>query len=142
MRRGEVWTVSGAKDSGTLFNYLSQYRAISPKDREMINQLVPGVIAYVNDQGEKKTGRAPTELEVTAFTALADKLETMPDDLNGEEYQFWVYEIGKQYGFRPLRSWFQSIYEVLFGDEQGPRFGSFIAAYGRERSIALLRGIE
>jgi lysyl-tRNA synthetase class 1 len=101
--------------------------------------LIPGAIAYVQEKTERKVKRAPTELEKSAFAALADKLETMDDGLDGEAYQFEVYEIGKSFGFDPLRSWFQAIYEVLFGDSQGPRFGSFIAAYGRARSIELLR---
>lgn len=133
-------SVSGAKDSETLFNYLRQYKGLG-HDRAFIGSLIPGAIAYValQEQTKPKTKRAPTEVEAAAFTALADKLETMADGLDGEAYQFEVYEIGKSFGFDPLRSWFQAIYEVLFGDSQGPRFGSFIAAYGRERSIALLR---
>ncbi len=131
-------SVSDAKDSETLFNYLRQYKGFG-EDRELIGSLIPGAIAYVQEKTERKVKRAPTELEKSAFAALADKLETMDDGLDGEAYQFEVYEIGKSFGFDPLRSWFQAIYEVLFGDSQGPRFGSFIAAYGRARSIELLR---
>jgi lysyl-tRNA synthetase class 1 len=31
------------------------------------------------------------------------------------------------------------IYEVLLGQERGPRFGSFAALYGRAETIALIR---
>ena len=41
-----------------------------------------------------------------------------------------VYEVGKAHGFEPLRAWFQALYEVLLGQTQGPRFGSFVALYG------------
>ena len=29
-----------------------------------------------------------------------------------------------------MRAWFQALYEVLLGQSQGPRFGSFVELYG------------
>ena len=49
-----------------------------------------------------------------------------------------VYEAGKAGGFDPLRSWFQALYEVLLGQSQGPRFGSFAAIFGLDRTIQLI----
>jgi lysyl-tRNA synthetase class 1 len=132
-------TVSSAQDAETLMNYLRQYKALSEDDRAVIESLVPKVIAYVREQTEPKVRRQPSEMEAKAFRSLISQLETMEDGLDGEAYQFWVYEVGKSYPFDTLRDWFRAIYEVLFGDEQGPRFGTFIAAYGRERSIDLLK---
>jgi lysyl-tRNA synthetase class 1 len=37
-----------------------------------------------------------------------------------------------------LRDWFQGIYQVLLGADQGPRFGSFIALYGVAETRALI----
>jgi lysyl-tRNA synthetase class 1 len=34
------------------------------------------------------------------------------------------------------------LYELLFGTEQGPRMGSFVALYGVSETIALLRRAE
>ena len=48
------------------------------------------------------------------------------------------YEAGKAAGFEPLRGWFQALYEVLLGQSQGPRFGSFAAIFGLERTINLI----
>ena len=47
-------------------------------------------------------------------------------------------EAGKAAGFEPLRSWFGALYETLLGQPQGPRFGSFAAIFGLERTIALI----
>ena len=44
----------------------------------------------------------------------------------------------KDAGFEPLRAWFQALYEVLLGQSQGPRFGSFAAIFGLENTIALM----
>jgi lysyl-tRNA synthetase class 1 len=37
-----------------------------------------------------------------------------------------------------LRGWFQTLYQVLLGQSQGPRFGSFAALYGLEKTCALI----
>ena len=50
-----------------------------------------------------------------------------------------VYEIGKTHAFEPLRDWFKALYEVLFGQTQGPRFGSFAALFGCAETAALIR---
>ena len=37
-----------------------------------------------------------------------------------------------------LRDWFRALYEVLLGQSEGPRMGSFIALYGLAETIALI----
>ena len=58
--------------------------------------------------------------------------------MSAEELQAIVYEVGKAHPFENLRDWFKALYEVLFGEHQGPRFGSFIKAYGIENTRALI----
>ena len=41
-----------------------------------------------------------------------------------------VFAIGREHGFEPMKDWFQALYQVLLGADQGPRFGGFIALYG------------
>ena len=55
-----------------------------------------------------------------------------------EEIQAEVYAVGKEHGFEPLRDWFAALYEVLFGQTQGPRFGSFVELYGIDETRALI----
>ena len=43
------------------------------------------------------------------------------------------------FGFEPLRSWFAALYEVLLGQSQGPRFGSFAALFGCAQTAAMIR---
>ena len=57
---------------------------------------------------------------------------------DAELIQGEVYEAGKAAGFEPLRAWFQALYEVILGQSQGPRFGSYAAIFGLERTIALI----
>ena len=37
-----------------------------------------------------------------------------------------------------MRDYFKLIYQVLFGQEQGPRLGSFIKLFGIDKSISLI----
>jgi lysyl-tRNA synthetase class 1 len=37
-----------------------------------------------------------------------------------------------------LRDWFAALYEVLLGQIQGPRFGSFVELYGIDETRALI----
>ena len=61
------------------------------------------------------------------------KVVVDPLDLQTE-----VYEVGKRHGFENLRDWFKSLYEVLLGQSEGPRMGSFIALYGVDAMIKLI----
>ena len=57
-----------------------------------------------------------------------------------ENLQTAVFDVGKKYPgeFASLRDWFQALHQVLLGQDQGPRMGSFIAIYGVKESVALL----
>jgi lysyl-tRNA synthetase class 1 len=87
-----------------------------------------------------KTYRAPTDAERAAMVDLAARLETTPAGTSAEDLQSLVFEIGKAHGFAELRTWFQALYEVLLGQSQGPRMGSFVALYGIPETVALVRG--
>ena len=61
-----------------------------------------------------------------------------PGTTDSEAIQNEVFAAGKDAGFEPLRAWFTALYEVLLGQTQGPRFGSFAAVFGLDRTIALI----
>ena len=56
-----------------------------------------------------------------------------------EAVQTIVYSVGKSYSFPDLRAWFKTLYEVLFGQVEGPRIGSFIELYGIPEFCALIQ---
>ena len=62
----------------------------------------------------------------------------LPPGADAEAIQHEVFEVGKDAGFEPLRGWFSALYEVLLGQSQGPRFGSFVAIFGVDRTLALI----
>ena len=134
-------SVTGARDKGVLWGFIARYVAdASPESAPMLDALAGHAVNYYQDVVKpERRYRAPDARERAALDALAGALETLPDD--AEAIQYEVYEIGKRYGFEPLRAWFKALYETLLGQSQGPRMGSFIALYGRAETIALIRRV-
>ena len=91
-----------------------------------------------------KKFRAATDKERAAFEDLIARFDALPaDTTDAETIQNEVYAVGKEHEFEPLRDWFKALYEVLFGQEAGPRFGSFAAIFGvRETSALMRRGLD
>jgi lysyl-tRNA synthetase class 1 len=86
-----------------------------------------------------KQYRTPSEIELKALEELAETLAGLPADADASAIQSEVYQIGKSHPFEDLKEWFTALYEILLGQSQGPRMGSFIALYGVEESITLIR---
>ena len=67
----------------------------------------------------------------------------MPANADAETIQTEIYAVGKAHFEENLRGWFQALYEILLGQDQGPRFGSFAALYGLAKNlIALIAAIK
>ena len=80
-----------------------------------------------------------TKDESQALEDLARTLRSLPRDAAAETIQSEVYEVGKRHPFADLKSWFRALYEILLGQSQGPRMGTFIALYGIDETIDLIR---
>ncbi|MCE9522461.1 MAG: lysine--tRNA ligase [Alphaproteobacteria bacterium] len=138
-------SASNASSSEILWGFIRAYApSANPKDNPALDRLVGYAIRYYDDFVKpKKKYRAPTDKERAALADLATALDTLGNVTDGAAIQNIVYEIGKKHAFEPLRDWFKALYEVLFGQEQGPRFGSFAALYGVTATAKLIRdGLE
>lgn len=131
-----------ANDKSVLWGFIQRYAPdATPENLPKLDQLVGYAVNYFHDFVKPaKTYRGPSDMEATAFADLANRLETLEGEpQTAEELQTQVYEVGKAHGFENLRDWFRALYEVLLGDAQGPRFGSFIALYGIKETAQLIR---
>ena len=71
---------------------------------------------------------------------LIVKLSEIDQSLKPEEIQTIVYSSGKENGYeKNLRDWFKLIYEVVFGEENGPRMGYFVSFFGLKETIELMK---
>jgi lysyl-tRNA synthetase class 1 len=141
---GLLMNLAGAcnsEDKAVLWGFISRYApGATAANHPILDRLVGYAIAYYQDFVKpNKTYRAPDEHERAAMEDLLAALSEMAEGTAGEEIQTKVYEIGKNHEFENLRDWFRALYEVLFGQSQGPRFGSFAALYGVGATAQLIR---
>jgi len=134
-------SVCNSEDPAVLWGFISRYApGASPENSPILDSLVGYAARYYRDFVKPtKRYRAPSETERAALEDLLTALEALPRDADSEAVQTEVYEIGKRHDFPDLRAWFKALYEILLGQEQGPRMGSFFALYGLEESAALIR---
>jgi len=149
-------SASNAENAETLWGFIGHYRpGVTPQTHPKLDALVGYAIHYFRDFVlPAKKFREPTEVERAALLDLRDGLAQLPADAPAEEIQEVVYEVGRREPFldrtgkikskdgKPGVSleWFNMLYQVLFGQEKGPRFGSFTAVYGLENTIAMIDG--
>ncbi|MDP3661125.1 lysine--tRNA ligase [Phenylobacterium sp.] len=134
-------SAANASSKEILWGFLSRYlTGATPQSEPLMDRMAGYAINYYEDFVKpSKTFRAPDDRERGAMNDLAARLRALPSGCQDAELiQNEVYEAGKAAGFEPLRGWFTALYEVLLGQSQGPRFGSFAAIFGLERTIALI----
>ena len=134
-------SVANADTPDILWGFIRRYNpGASPDTEPLLARLVEHAIAYYHDfVGSKKRFRAPDPFERAALEDLAATLAALPPDAPAETIQHAVFEVGKRHPFPDLRSWFGCLYQVLLGQEEGPRFGGFAALYGLAETVALIR---
>ena len=147
---------SNAENAETLWGFIGRYRpGVTPRTHPKLDALVGYAIHYFRDFVlPAKKFREPIEAERAALTDLRDALSQLPADTTAEKIQEVVYEIGRREPFldqtgkiktkdgKPGVSleWFNMLYQVLLGQEKGPRFGSFVAVYGIDNTVAMIDG--
>ena len=132
---------SNADSKELLWKFVKKYNPnISEKNSPIFDALVGYAIKYFNDviKSQKKY-KMPDEQERKALAALVNTLNTCNEQMSPEEIQTLIYSTGKENGYAEnLRDWFKLIYEVVFGDENGPRMGFFISFFGVNETKELI----
>ncbi|MBJ7534734.1 lysine--tRNA ligase [Rhodomicrobium vannielii ATCC 17100] len=133
-------SASNAHTKDILWQFVKNYATeANAEDFPELDRLIGFAIRYFEEQEKPfKVYRAPSDLERAAMLDLSERLATADASLDAEALQGIVYEVGKSHPFENLRDWFKALYEVLFGESAGPRFGSFIKAYGIDNTRALI----
>jgi lysyl-tRNA synthetase class 1 len=147
---------SNAENAETLWGFIGRYRpGVTPQTHPKLDALVGYAIHYFRDFVlPHKTFREPGEGERAALLDLRDALSQLPADATPAQIQDVVYEIGRREPFldktgkgktkdgKPgvALDWFNMLYQVLLGQEKGPRFGSFVAVYGLKNTVDMIDG--
>jgi lysyl-tRNA synthetase class 1 len=147
---------SNAENAETLWGFIGRYRpGVTPQTHPELDALVAYGLHYFRDFVlPHKRFREPHEGERAALMDLRDALAQLPSGASAAQIQEVVYEVGRREPFldrtgkiktkegKPGVSldWFNMLYQVLLGQEKGPRFGSFVALYGIQNTIDMIDG--
>ena len=147
-------TVANSEDPAVLWGFLKRYAPdASPTTHPRLDALVRYAVTYYRDRvAPLKAYRAADEVEREALIKLSDTLAALPPGASGEDIQAALYDVARPIpryqnfaakGATPERpgvsnDFFAMLYQVLLGEEKGPRFGSFAALYGIAETRALI----
>lgn len=146
-------SASNAHERGVLWGFILRHvEGVTPESHPKLDELVGYAVRYYRDFVEPtKVFRLPDETERQALEALDRKLAGLPTDADGETIQTAVLDVarpipryqddrrkGPDGGPGVSQAWFQTLYQILLGQERGPRFGSFVAIYGIAETRALI----
>ena len=132
---------SNADSKDILWKFINRsHKEIKPKDHKILDDLTNYAINYFKDKVEpNKKFKKPDSNEKKALENLVKKLREIDNSLSPEDIQTHVYTVGKENGYeKNLRDWFKLIYEVVFGEINGPRIGFFISFFGLKETIQLI----
>ncbi len=146
--------VANSEDASVLWGFLRRYAAgVSPQTHPRLDKMVGYAVAYFRDfVRPAKTYRLADEIEQDALRKLDDMLAALPPDASAEDIQTGLYDVARPIPrYQDLKAknatperpgvsndWFNMLYQVLLGEDRGPRFGSFVALYGIKETRALI----
>jgi lysyl-tRNA synthetase class 1 len=146
-------SASNAHDKAVLWGFILRHvKGVTPQTHPKLDELVGYAVAYYDDFVQPtKTFRHPDEIERQALAALDRRLSSLPADAAAETIQTAVLDVARALpryqdttregpggGPGVSHTWFATLYQVLLGQERGPRFGSFVAIYGIPETRALI----
>ena len=146
-------SASNAENADVLWGFISRYaKGATPENQPELDSLVGFAIRYFNDFVKPtKKFRAPDAVERETLEKIDQTLANLPADADAHTIQNALLDIGRvteRYQDHNKKSpdggpgvsvsFFQMLYEILIGQERGPRFGSFIALYGIDETRGLI----
>jgi lysyl-tRNA synthetase class 1 len=132
---------SNATNKDILWKFIKKNKKnIKTLDHPILDSLLEYALKYFEDVVKpNKKYRKASDKEKKALLDLVRRLEDCKSETDPETIQTIVYSVGKDNGYQEnLREWFKAIYEIIFGDQDGPRMGFFISFFGIKESIELI----
>ncbi|MEO1656379.1 MAG: lysine--tRNA ligase [Pseudomonadota bacterium] len=131
---------SGTSDPEILRGFVAKYRPdASAEEMAALEPLLPYAVNYFQDFVKpKKVYRTPTDQERAALEFFAARLRELGDGQDEDAYQTSVFDAGKSQAYENIREWFKGLYEVVFGQAEGPRMGPFVKIYGATETAELI----
>ncbi|MFT0860594.1 lysine--tRNA ligase [Ancylobacter sp. G4_0304] len=145
-------SASNAEDKAVLWRFIERYApGTSPQSNPTMDQLAGYAVRYFIDRVKPyRQFDAPTPFEAQVLGELDAALAGLGavDDAEIQNVILDVARVHPEYqnlkaksptgGPGVSRAWFEMLYRTLLGEKEGPRFGSFVAAYGIPETRALI----
>ena len=133
-------SASGSADADVLRGFIRKYR---PDASDAEFAAAEGMIGFAGKYFEDfikptKKFREPTDSERAALEALSMRLKELGEDGSEDDYQTAVFDAGKAQNYENIRDWFKGLYEVVFGQSEGPRMGAFTKIFGAGEMARLI----
>ena len=146
---------SNAENAETLWGFIGRYRpGVTPQTHPKLNDAVqyahplfPRLRAAAKEIPRAERGRAQG-----AARSSRRAVQSAAPTRRPRQIQDVVYEVGRRPPFLDEKKkakdgkpgvsldWFNMLYQVLLGQEKGPRFGSFVAVYGLKNTVDMIDG--
>ncbi len=69
---------------------------------------------------------------------MINKISILDANSSADEFQTAIFSVGKNSVYREnIKEFFKLIYQVVFGQENGPRLGSFTKIYTKDKTLEL-----
>ena len=133
-------SAAGDADQDLLRGFVKKYRPdASAAELEATEELIQFAGRYFEDFIKpNKKFRSPSAPEKAALEMLSARLKEIGDGAEEDAYQTAVFDAGKAQNYENLRDWFKGLYEVVFGQSEGPRMGPFVKIYGAAATANLI----
>lgn len=128
----------GSDDPTLIIEFLERYDPTAKEYHTTIADLVGKSLNYYRDFIlPNKTFRPATEPERAWFARLAELVAAYAGN-DEKELQTLPFDVAREFEVS-AKEIFTAFYEVLLGQERGPRFGTFAKLVGKEKILALLK---
>ena len=147
-------SAANAEDKGVLWRMIQRYApGVTPASHPALDRLAGYAVRYFIDRVKpRRAFRLPDEVEADALARLDAALGALGAGAETAAIQDAVLDVarpvaryqdqkrkGPDGGPGVSFAWFSALYELLLGEKEGPRFGTFVAAYGVDETRALIR---
>ncbi len=146
-------SASNAENRDVLWGFISRYApGVTPQSHPKLDELAGFAIRYFEDfVRPAKRFKQPDDVECETLREIAGALAGLPDGSGGESIQNALLDVARRVErYQDIKrkspdggpgvsvTFFQMLYQVLLGQERGPRFGSFAALYGLTETVSLI----
>ncbi|MGX6960372.1 MAG: lysine--tRNA ligase [Rickettsia endosymbiont of Pentastiridius leporinus] len=133
-------SVCNPSDKSVLWGFISRYEpSATPLAAPYLDHLTEFAVRYYNDFIKAhKIYLNPTNKHKIILQDILNMLSNISEEIEAGSIQKAIYDIGMKAGYENLRDYFKDLYQILLGQSEGPRLGTFIKLFGIAETIKLI----